>query len=988
MDPQSHLANLPQFKYEKLNYPENVRVVTLRPAHYTAELIDCELREYRLKIQDTARSAKNKSHSRHNSNVDKTSFKVGGHVRQLNGSNGSIFRGDNRLDHKGESERSLKQSRIPFIQDYEALSWCWGQGDPDRIIQISTNGVAKRYHIYEHLYECLRALRYEDKERYLWIDALCIHQADAEERGQQVPRMNVIYGNAINVCVWLGRSNPSSHLAFEFINKQLLKFWDFDDLCTKEKHMGSWKALLELMKRPWFSRRWIVQEISLAKKGTVYCGRECVDWQDFADAVSLFVQVEETPNKLSEIARRREEYNYERGFFDEVPFLGATLLVKTTKDLFRRSGSGSGAQNRQLSLESLISRLAVFRTSEPRDTVYALLSMAKDSNPYVPNIRADEYLSNLTTAQRQTFMKVAAYLPHPAKEKYNVDYTARILDVYQQFITFSIRKADPTRALDIICRPFACKYTRRQDFKFDPVKLENFTEAQKDEFLPLPTWVPDVADLPFEMRESQTIVEDGSATGSFGLCMERRGPDSLVGTPEQRKYSASGRKVYGNSLRFRQRQSRGDSHRSLYVDGFILDSISDNPEEPALAGNIPEAWFERIGWHNRQRDPPHEPYSQWQDFWRTLIANRDSKGADPPIYYQRALRKVFMRAGSGTFKIDDWIQKTHSPIASCLRRVKATIWERRLFKTSEGRLGLASRKVQRGDFVCILYGCSVPVILRRRTKSELDVEIERRADELDSKERKEHAIEKVKKIFDRRKALRQAESDAQLSIQKQFWQIDSWSDAWELVNRLQNFARTSCLLCLSLWLGAHNEVLAATLIGVVTTIHLISYAEGKVIESWLPYEALRSHRDGVSIVVAVLGTFVVLYMRHHPQKLTKEASVVSIVFVSLFPQLLPPSFTKKVKWLRYHLQRRIDERQLSGGKSSRRWSAWPQRLLSKLFRRKDQNIPEMKPPSEPRSHHYYQLIGECYVHGMMEGEAIELQFERRDEYEAEVFEIR
>ena len=95
----------------------------------------------------------------------------------------------------------------------------------------------------------------------------------------------------------------------------------------------------------------------------------------------------------------------------------------------------------------------------------------------------------------------------------------------------------------------------------------------------------------------------------------------------------------------------------------------------------------------------------------------------------------------------DWVKKTSSPIKYCLRRVKASIWDRRLIKTFNGRLGLAPAKVQRGDLVCILYGCSVPVIMRRKTKSNLDIELERKADELDSKEREERAVEKVKKIL-------------------------------------------------------------------------------------------------------------------------------------------------------------------------------------------------------------------------------------------------
>jgi hypothetical protein len=278
--------------------------------------------------------------------------------------------------------------------------------------------------------------------------------------------------------------------------------------------------------------------------------------------------------------------------------------------------------------------------------------------------------------------------------------------------------------------------------------------------------------------------------------------------------------------------------------------------------------------------------------------------------------------------------------------------------------------------------------MRRKNKSPLDIDLERRADELDRKEREEHAVEKVKKIFDRLKAQRQAETEAKPSFRKQFWQFDSLSNAWELIKRLQNLARTLCLLCLAIWLGSDNENLAATLVGVVATTHLMSYAEGKFIERWLPYDTLRSHRDGVTVVVALVGIFVVIHMLYHPRKLTKEAAVVLVVFVLLFPQLMPPSFIRYAKWSRHNLERRIEELQLGDAKGGKQGTGWAQRLLGRLVLRDNQKIPDMKPPSEPRSGHYYLLIGECYLHGMMEGQAIELQFERREEYESEVFEIR
>lgn len=74
---------------------------------------------------------------------------------------------------------------------------------------------------------------------------------------------------------------------------------------------------------------------------------------------------------------------------------------------------------------------------------------------------------------------------------------------------------------------------------------------------------------------------------------------------------------------------------------------------------------------------------------------------------------------SGSVNTSDLINnERNSIVAEFCRRVQSVIWERRLFDTdTRGRktIGLA-RDVRKGDKVCILYGCTVPVILRRVKK--------------------------------------------------------------------------------------------------------------------------------------------------------------------------------------------------------------------------------------------------------------------------------
>jgi hypothetical protein len=67
--------------------------------------------------------------------------------------------------------------------DYEALSYTWGE--LEGLICILVDG-----HICEvrpDLEIALRHLCLEDKDRVLWIDALCINQDDISERNAQVP---------------------------------------------------------------------------------------------------------------------------------------------------------------------------------------------------------------------------------------------------------------------------------------------------------------------------------------------------------------------------------------------------------------------------------------------------------------------------------------------------------------------------------------------------------------------------------------------------------------------------------------------------------------------------------------------------------------------------------------------------------------------------------------------------------------------------------
>ncbi len=96
---------------------------------------------------------------------------------------------------------------------YEALSYTWG--DPSRTVNIGLSGCA--FLATVNLEAALRALRQKREARVLWVDALCINQADLREQAAQVRIMWDIYKAADCVVVWLGPKVGDSDIAMDNI---------------------------------------------------------------------------------------------------------------------------------------------------------------------------------------------------------------------------------------------------------------------------------------------------------------------------------------------------------------------------------------------------------------------------------------------------------------------------------------------------------------------------------------------------------------------------------------------------------------------------------------------------------------------------------------------------------------------------------------------------------------------------------------------------
>lgn len=179
---------------------------------------------------------------------------------------------------------SMRCYELDSCPAYIALSYEWGEVDPQ--VEIMVNGLSMliRHNLWLFLSVLKTKIKLGELSGYacLWIDAICIDQADLSERNAQVSIMGQIYQKAVSVFVWIGLPHTwDPGPAFEFIQRATWALHVRNDL--PEASMRNWmfcgltyegllQMILQMCRCRYWSRRWIVQEILLAGEVTIICG--------------------------------------------------------------------------------------------------------------------------------------------------------------------------------------------------------------------------------------------------------------------------------------------------------------------------------------------------------------------------------------------------------------------------------------------------------------------------------------------------------------------------------------------------------------------------------------------------------------------------------------------------------------------------------------------------------------------------------------------
>ena len=185
------------------------------------------------------------------------------------------------------------------VNYWNAASYTWGTDPPSKILYIDStlpqdpNGGRTVIRITPNVDAMLRHLRDGQQEHYLWVDAICLNQSNTPEKNQQVPCMARIYRLALQVLVWLGEDDGTAQIGIKLV-QGLAMASEHPGFANNSAatmglglamrgYLGNQQplALDRLFHRPWFGRRWILQEVALAREPIVCCGRYQLPWDKF-----------------------------------------------------------------------------------------------------------------------------------------------------------------------------------------------------------------------------------------------------------------------------------------------------------------------------------------------------------------------------------------------------------------------------------------------------------------------------------------------------------------------------------------------------------------------------------------------------------------------------------------------------------------------------------------------------------------------------------
>jgi hypothetical protein len=285
-----------------------------------------------------------------------------------------------------------------------ALSYTWNTGGG--LDSLTCNGTTVQ--AGKNLCDFLRRFR-TDHDLPLWIDALCmlllyseleaarwlkfdvgIDQENIDERNHQVTQMASIYSSAMFTIAWLGEATGNEGLAFEpamdlinqydFQTKQYTLKIKRDQLHFEPRQYSfeTRQAMIELLKKPYWCRVWVIQEFLLAAHVEIWCGEHRVDAPNFRHAL-----------RVARYESELIQYHYSSTVeYWEAHNTPGWKMIQYRHLMPQWTSEQTGSP---FQLRNLLRAFATSQCTQRHDAIYALLGVARDAtqapNPVIPDYR-------------------------------------------------------------------------------------------------------------------------------------------------------------------------------------------------------------------------------------------------------------------------------------------------------------------------------------------------------------------------------------------------------------------------------------------------------------------------------------------------------------------------------------------------------------------------------------------------------------------------
>jgi hypothetical protein len=337
------------------------------------------------------------------------------------------------------------------IVTYSALSYSWGLGTPTKLINCNNVSVS----VNDSLASALLDLRNEREPVRIWCDALCINQADPVEKAQQVRHMLRIFEKADLIIAWIGRPDDQTRALYHVLN------YGSGDVSRNPKRRGhaaitygledgGWrhdpeclenvseivKVAGEYLKRPWFRRTWVRQEVFGTSNLKLYCGGQTISLPDFLTATRLISDFEQRllSNPLqAELASQldRLQVNETERQRSLVPASVSVLANSYQHVGTDRHDYEPPRQRLRYSAHWLrvLNEGVNFEETDPRDKVYGVLGIitSPTTKLYVesrPDIQRAEFPISYTKSVSEVYQDVVKYL-------INLDRNLDVLQIFE-----------------------------------------------------------------------------------------------------------------------------------------------------------------------------------------------------------------------------------------------------------------------------------------------------------------------------------------------------------------------------------------------------------------------------------------------------------------------------------------------------------------------------------------------------------------------------